>query len=437
MKTSTRIQTRVSPRIGLATRNQRGAAVVVIVIALFALVLMAGLALDMGHMFLNKARLQNAVDAAALSAAKTLDETASTSLATTSALQALGLNANASGNHELASSYNSGTLSVTVQYSSTLPPFDPGSTTGPYVRVIATGFDFAPWLVEIAGFMNLKVNATAVAGPSPTINTACNLAPMMVCGDPTQNPATDNYGSSGGGTFWGYTMNQPQVLKSASPGDGQIGPGNFQLIQLGGTGGDLVRQNLAGDYQSCLVNPSTVQTQTGNEAGPVAQGLNTRFGIYTGSMTMAQYPPDVLTSYVTPAATVDTSGNIVQGGTVITSANIGLLFDYQQYEAGESDPAAYNYQPVSNGGPGVFNRRVLSVPIGNCSGTATGTTSVNVLGFACFYILQPVTQQGTTDYIIGEFVGNCNVNGEPGPDPGDGPGPYIIELYHNPGSGDS
>nr|WP_317850590.1 Tad domain-containing protein [Pseudomonas sp. GL-R-19] len=45
---------------------------VLMVISLAAMAMMAALALDGGHMMLNKTRLQNAVDAAALSGAKTL-----------------------------------------------------------------------------------------------------------------------------------------------------------------------------------------------------------------------------------------------------------------------------------------------------------------------------------------------------------------------------
>jgi len=56
-------------------RRQRGVALVIVVIALLAVLAMAGLALDASHMGYNKARLQSAVDAAALSAAKVLDET--------------------------------------------------------------------------------------------------------------------------------------------------------------------------------------------------------------------------------------------------------------------------------------------------------------------------------------------------------------------------
>ena len=52
--------------------SQRGAVIVLVAIGMGALILTAGLALDMGHAFLNKTRLQNTVDAAALAAAKEL-----------------------------------------------------------------------------------------------------------------------------------------------------------------------------------------------------------------------------------------------------------------------------------------------------------------------------------------------------------------------------
>lgn len=55
-------------------RRQGGAVSVLMVIALVAISMMAALALDGGHMLLNKTRLQNAVDAAALGGAKTLSQ---------------------------------------------------------------------------------------------------------------------------------------------------------------------------------------------------------------------------------------------------------------------------------------------------------------------------------------------------------------------------
>lgn len=434
---------------GRSAAKQRGAALVLIVVAMVVLLLMAGLALDVGHMMLNKTRLQNSVDTAALSAAKTLDQTGSTTLATAAALQGLGLDANTTGNGELGDTYDGNNLQVTVQYSSTLPPFAPGSTTGPYVRVIATGFTFPTALIEVAGLKKLGVRASAVAGPSPTINTACNLAPIMACGlSPSQGGSLAN--------LWGYQLNTPQVLKSSAPGSSAVGPGNFQLIQLSGPGDNIVRQNLAGSYQSCQVSGNTVQTEAGNGAGPTADGLNTRFGIYDGTLkgTSSQYPPDVITQFSTPEMTVDSNGDILyqqSGGTTvkITSSTIGDVYNYQNYEDTMAAGGPWDFQPLGSGGTGilgVFDRRVLTVPIGDCTGTATGSTTVPIMGFACFFLLQPVCTPslcpgqggaGLTDYIIGEFEGNCQVNGDPGPNPGAGPGPYIIELYHDPGSPDS
>ena len=52
-------------------RRQEGSVSVLMVFALAVIGMMAALALDGGHMMLNKTRLQNAVDAAALSGAKT------------------------------------------------------------------------------------------------------------------------------------------------------------------------------------------------------------------------------------------------------------------------------------------------------------------------------------------------------------------------------
>jgi len=416
------------------SRPQRGAAMVFIVAAMAALLLMAGLALDVGHMTLNKSRLQNAVDAAALAAAKMLDNTNSTTLATTEALIAFAANANTVGNQELAAAYanGSGTVSVTVQYSATLPPFTPGSAQGPYVRVIANGFTRPTWLVSLAGISQITVGATAVAGPSPSINTACKLAPMMVCGDP----------AAGAAGLWGYTVNAPTVLKLAAPGGSTVGPGNFQLIQVDGTGANIVRQNMAGGSTGCLTSGNSVQTQTGNEAGPVVQGLDTRFGDYQGPMggTQSTYPPDVIVQQPSPLLSVTDNGNgsftIMSGSTTITAANIDQVFSYKPYEAALSADATTGNYP--NPPPvGAFNRRMLSLPIGNCTGTANGSTTVPVLGFACFFLLQEPTHVGVNDYVLGQFVGLCDTDGTSGPAPSAGPVPYIIQLYHDPGSGDS
>ena len=56
-------------------QTQKGAVGILVLAGMVALLAMAGLALDSSHAMLNKTRLQNAVDAAALSGAKELDLT--------------------------------------------------------------------------------------------------------------------------------------------------------------------------------------------------------------------------------------------------------------------------------------------------------------------------------------------------------------------------
>jgi Flp pilus assembly protein TadG len=428
----------------MMSRNaQRGAVAVLMAVAVGALILTAGLALDLGHAFLNKTRLQNTVDAAALAAAKVLDDTGNTVLATAEAMQTFGNNAAAVGNAELSQAYASGngSIQVTVEYSATLPPFNAGAPNGPYVRVRATGFVMPAWLVQVGGIFQKTVAATAVAGPR-TLNsgsTVCNVAPMMVCGDPTP-------GAPG---MWGYPENAPAVLKKSTPG-GQsgVGPGNFQLIQLGGPGAAIVRENMAGSYGACIAGGSTIQTQTGNEAGPVAQGLNTRFGEYSGPMnnSEATYPPDVIVDAQTPALRAEQVNpndasqgyNVYQGSTHVTAQNIHQqLYDYADYNADLANPASYDYQPMSEGGTGAFERRVLAVPVGNCNGTVNGQGSVSLLGFACFFLLQPAQQQGNDSFVYGQFISDCSVSGTPGPSPVAGLGPHIIQLYRDPTSSDS
>jgi hypothetical protein len=423
-------------------KSQRGAVAVLVAIAMGALILTAGMALDLGHAFLNKTRLQNTADAAALAAAMTLDETGNTGLATAEAIQAFGNNASAAGNRELSEAYASGagSIQVIVEYSDTLPPFNPGAANGPYVRVRATGFVMPAWLVRVGGIFQKTVAATAVAGPR-TLNvgsTVCNVAPMMVCGNPGAGPAGN----------WGYALNSPQVLKKSTPG-GQsgVGPGNFQLIQLGGPGAAIVRENMAGTYSACIAGGSTIQTQTGNEAGPVAQGLNTRFGQYTGPMNgaQAQYPPDVIVNAQNPPLTAvervagDASQgfDVYQGGTQITPQNISQIYDYDEYANDLMNPANYDYQPINEGGTGAFERRILAVPVGNCNGTVNGQGSVPLLGFACFFLLQPAVQRGNDSFVFGQFIDGCAANGTPGPNPVAGSGPDIIQLYDDPASNDS
>lgn len=419
----------------IAKRKQDGTALVLFVIAMLAILGISGLALDGAHGMLSKTRLQNTVDAAALSGAKVLDQTADETAAEAAARATFGDNAAANGNNELQNSYANNDISVSVEFSNTLNPFVPGSIPANYVRVRAQGFRLPTWLTPVMGQTEMIIAATAVAGPSPTIGNACNLVPLIVCGTPAAE--------GGEPPFWGYEDGQPVVLKSASGQCPTIGHGNFQLARLGGSGADVVRENLAGGFQGCYTTDDTVPTEPGNTVGPVFQGLNTRLNIYAGPMQgmQSQYPPDVVTQQTNPPLTYDdggvqcsASGNIMQGSNVITeSSQMDFYYDGYMNRVSMGD---YDVEPP-DAGYGAYDRRAMPVIIADCSGTNNGQSDLPVLGFGCFFLLQQAVQQGNNSNIFGEFVEDCAAQGQPGPEPIEIPGPYIIQLYKDPDSTDS
>lgn len=407
-------------------RAQRGAAVLLIAAALVALAAAVGLTLDTGHVTLNKSWLQTSVDAAALAAAKTLDDTMGDTTAATAAANSL-MSSNAGTNREMQDALSSGDLQIAVQFSATLQPFTPGTAPANYARVVASNFTMWNGLTSLVGVTDIETAASAIAGPSPTIDNACNVAPVMVCGD-----------ASAGAPFWGYQENVLDVLKTASGNGGnfEVGPGNFQLIRLGdGQGGADVRRNMAGDFAGCIEAEDDIETEPGNTVGPSAQGLNTRFGQYQGPVSAADYPPDVVVREPSPNLTYDpASDTIRQGGSTVTFGD-DIDYSFEDYTA---DVSSGNFtHPPPNGGIGAFDRRVLTVPIGDCSSTTNGQGTVPLLGFGCYYLIQPVQQQGQNAYIYGQFIDGCEAGGTPGPNPGSGPGPYVIQLYRDYNSGDS
>lgn len=425
-----------APRLG---GDQRGAVLVLYAIGMLAILLVAGLALDGSHAMLNKSRLQNTTDAAALAAAKVLDDTANEGQAQTAAVAMFTANADDAGNRELGLAWGGGggDINVTVQFSRTVAPFQPGTTPANYVRVIATNFTMPAWLIQLMGMQEKIVAATAVAGPSPSIGSSCDLVPLIVCGDPAQppNPLDPN------STIWGYARHEVHVLKGGSESgssSGDIGPGNFQLARPGeSSGGADLRENLAGGAEACSNVGDTVATEPGNSVGPTVQGINTRLNRFSGPIDPGDYPPDVIIDQQGSDLEYDDDTDTItldNGATTVNSAD-DLDFNYNDYT---TRVAALNYslQP-SPIGPGAFDRRNMPIYIADCSGSNAGATTMPILGFGCFFLLQEATQKGNEAELFGEFQDLCNAEGVSGPDPTAIPGPYRIQLYKDSDSYDS
>jgi Flp pilus assembly protein TadG len=394
-------------------KQQRGIAMVLYTVGMVAIIGMAGLALDMGHAFLNKTRLQNALDAGALSGAVTLNDGLGVAAAQAAAL--------ATFNQHLTGELGAAdpALVPTVQFSVTLVPFVPGALdpdAPKFVRLIVADFSMNVWLAYILpGVGNtLTLGGSAVAGPrplgSPPDGEVCDLAPFVLCAGTAPGGGYDTNCDDGG--CFGYSTAGETILKTgAGSSDWEVGPGNFQLLQLNcQNGADCLRENLAGKYPGCIIHGDSVTTEPGGNVGPVTQGFNTRFGDYAGPMrdSQAAYPPDV----------------------VVTE---NILYD-TYLERLNNGP--YDYLPIGQeGGQGVPMRRVLAVTFGDCTSTVEGRGEVPVVGIGCFFMTRKAVQSGHQE-VYGQLVGNCLASGDVEENPGPSTA-YMIVLYKDPDGGDS
>jgi len=73
------------------------------------------------------------------------------------------------------------------------------------------------------------------------------------------------------------------------------------------------------------------------------------------------------------------------------------------------------------------------VPVGECAGNVNGSGHVDLYGFACFFLLQPVVQQGNAAQVYGEFIDPEEFCGIPPP----GNKTTKIVLYKDPDKVDS
>ncbi|HHX8434545.1 TPA: pilus assembly protein TadG-related protein [Vibrio diabolicus] len=413
----------------VSMRSQKGITLVLISMVLLILLGIAAFGIDLNHQILNKTRLQNSVDAAALAAAVVADETSSVDDAEAAAKSYLtGFSAN-SGNSELVftDSNTSVTFSTDMQTFVSSGAFSP-PTSGEYdiyVRVAVSDMDLGRFLSAVFG-IDKQVSASAVAGRSAGINYTCNISPIAMCAD-TSSPETT----------WGYVPQpgyNPSVdrvsstlyqLKPADHQSGGIGPGNFHLLDLGVSGKNAIRDAFAGATNNCITVGGTIDTETGKGTGPVAQGINTRFGQFNGpTQEGGAVKSDKYTEEPSPLLDSETyqNSNFYYADYVSALANCS---------SGGTCNNAYYDEDGSSG------RRILRIPIINCDETTGGKQTVQVLGLGCFFLLQEVKQKGNESEIFGQFLEDCVINnGSTGTEPSD-KGLYKIQLYKDPFSGAS
>jgi hypothetical protein len=376
--------------------RQAGVVLPLFAISAAALLAVAALALDVSFAYTDKTRLQNALDAAALAGAKVLNSTGSTTLAQAAAQEAFDTNVTANMGVD--------TASLDVAMSATLVPFVPGSAEPRYLRARFDNLAVPAWFAgAVPGVEPLQVGGSAIAGPIPV--APCEVVPLLACADPADTDCSD-------GHCYGYAVGveQETVLKSGSGSSGwEVGPGNFQLLAIGCTGADCLRESLAGSGR-CVDPDGSVSTEPGNTVGPTAQGINTRLNIYNGPVSSDEYPPDLVSHY-------ETSGGQNQ-------------FWYDDYQA--------RYASEAFDAPGgAAERRILQVVLGNCTGTESGRGEVEVLQMGCFFLTRPA-KQGGDQAVYGQFLSACESQGVAPEDPSAVKLPtYEIVLYKDSARDDS
>jgi len=390
--------------ISKSIKKQSGSIMPITALALVSIMGMAGLVVDSSHLFNSKTKLQNLLDAAALGSAKVLDDTGNQFTARQAANRIINSNLAQSSYSEL-NDLGLDSSDFVVQFSDTRNPFiaNPAATKFVRIRLNQEVIELDTIFMKIMGVDELDLTGSAVAGPSPSLGTACNMVPSIICGDP--NEAPDNEG------MFGYEYGDSIPLVLGSTKNSEVGPGNYQLISLGGNGANVLRENFAGGYKGCLASGNDVETKPGANTGPVSQGVNTRFNIYSGPVSAEDYPPDL-----------------------VTDAGASNYPDtYAEYQF---DNMIRNYdEPVD----GVAQRRVLTATFGNCEATVNGRGTVPILGFGCIFLTAPVDKSGKNKEprLYGELIRECRSSGIPGPNSIDGPGVHTIQLYGDPDRWDS
>ncbi len=410
-------------------KNQQGATLLLSMVFMIAMLGVIGLAIDTGHLLVNKTRLQNAMDAASLSAATVLNGAINNSQAqaTAAGIATFDLFKNAAGNSEL-SAVNLTKTNFT--YSDNISQFlaGVGNTPSNFVRVRTDGLYINNFLIQIiTGNSNQFVEAISTAGP---IGKNCNLVPLVICADVDPNTGqmdkncTDDTNGDGYVDCYGYNLHEESTLSTPPcPPSGSctinsaVTAGNFTLLRWG-SGDDQddfandVRQALSNTVDTCS-QKVRLDNSPALEMPAVAAGVNDRF--YKDTVT------DIYDNFTHPTATTP------------------ALPDYKASQS----------TAVVNPGQ-IINNRVVAVPIGDCTGLQNGNTKFKFasngsgnMSSICAFIRRPVIDNGSTpNYLINniyiEMLDRCPAgNGQTNPNNPVVFGPYQIVLYKSENSQDS
>jgi Flp pilus assembly protein TadG len=376
------------------TSLQRGAVASIVALSLPVLIGFAGLALDLGHLYVEKTELQNATDACALAASRelTCDPTAGPCATSyvTNAVNA-GLTVAARNKVDFQSSLISSTqiAASDIKFSTVFAPdstyVPSGSTTAgtnyKYVMCTAQQTGIIPWFMQVLGVGNQTVSAQAVATLAPA-QTNCAI-PMGLCKLPAGTPANP---------FAGMVIGQWMESKLSASATGSFDWINFTPP---GGGANLLANQLAGTGV-CSVPPPPTQVGEQGNINSLSNAWNTRFGFYKGSYANPPSAPDYTGESYTPTSWPSKFNAYSGTGSIpnfLTARSSNLA-----YQGGDglnlNMGGVTVYNPTQLAASGA-DRRLATVPVVDCSSwAASNPQTVPILGYACVLMLHPMPQTG-------------------------------------------
>lgn len=380
-------------------KRQSGAVAIIVALSLPVLVGFAGLALDLGHLYVEKTELQNATDACALAASRELTcDPAAGPCAASFLLNAenSGLTVAARNNvdfqgNAVAISPDDITFSTTFDsgYVSRAAGADPASK---YVKCTAQQTGIVPWFMQVLGAGNQSVSAQAVATLSPS-QANCGI-PLGMC---SLGPAT---------------MTPPFGLIKGKWYDGRFDSGggltgSFNWIDFTPpAGGQSELSALLTGSGVCNLNVTNPVGQSGVLGNAAAKAWNSRFGLYQGGPTNIDTAPPDYTGYSYTSANWDAAAGNALGDFLSkrsTHDSYGADVDAGNTLTGLSISNAYNptTTPAQHTTKGA-DRRLVVAPIVNCGEWASSNT-VPIRAWACVLMLHPIASPGDTVYM--EYLG--------------------------------
>ena len=395
-------------------QRQRGAVAVVVALSAVALLGFAGIAIDVGRLYINKTELQTAADACSLAASAELTcDPAAGACPASFLLKARAAGIYVAGRNVRDFQVNPVTLTnADVTFNTVLAPNTGylsiaagASPNSRYVMCTAQATGIAPWFMGVFGAATQSVTASAVAtlAPSPSF---CNAAPVGVCAKP------------GGAT---YALGEWITGSFTGSGNNDDVGGSFRWVDFtpNGGGNSEIRDQLIGNAGVCGIQVGNNVQQPGQQQG-AKSAYNTRFGLYPNGVnadTPATAPPDQ-TGYAYP--------NQAPGAPVVPIPAgvppIGTAYaDYRLRQSSNTPFISAQYGVSGPGGNISGNaitaadhlafgssRRLVAAPLIDC----TGGNIVPILSMTCVLMLNPMSN-GANGTIYLEYRGLATAPGSP------------------------